>query len=146
MASSVDRQSKGGVNFRHTTRRCFSVWLLEVREGFSLSIGEDSKEGADAGIAGERGDLNPPRLLAQSCVENDVPANVERRMRCAQSEPVEALQSPRTRRCATSPRTWFAINTAVNDQALALVKKLKVKPQDNITRKALVKQADAKQV
>ena len=27
MASSVDRQSKGGVNFRHTTRRCFSVWL-----------------------------------------------------------------------------------------------------------------------
>ena len=26
----------------------------------SLSIGEDSKEGADAGIAGERGDLNPP--------------------------------------------------------------------------------------
>jgi hypothetical protein len=26
----------------------------------SLSIGEDSKEGADAGIVGERGDLNPP--------------------------------------------------------------------------------------
>ena len=26
----------------------------------SLSIGEDSKEGADAGIASERGDLNPP--------------------------------------------------------------------------------------
>jgi|SRR6516164_1399884 hypothetical protein len=23
----VDRQSKGGVNFRRTTRRCFSVWL-----------------------------------------------------------------------------------------------------------------------
>lgn len=27
VASSVDRQSKGGVNFRHTKRRCFSVWL-----------------------------------------------------------------------------------------------------------------------
>ena len=27
VASSVDRQSKGGVNFRRTTRRCFSVWL-----------------------------------------------------------------------------------------------------------------------
>jgi hypothetical protein len=26
----------------------------------SLSIAEDSKEGADAGIAGERSDLNPP--------------------------------------------------------------------------------------
>ena len=36
-------------------------------------------------------------------------------------------------------------HTAVNDQALALVKKLKVKPQHNGTRKALVKQADAKQ-
>ena len=37
--------------------RCLA---LEVRKGFSLSFGEDSKEGADAGIAGERGDLNPP--------------------------------------------------------------------------------------
>ena len=27
VASSVDRQSKGGVNFRHTARRCFSLWL-----------------------------------------------------------------------------------------------------------------------
>jgi hypothetical protein len=27
VASSVDRHSKGGVNLRHTTRRCFSVWL-----------------------------------------------------------------------------------------------------------------------
>jgi hypothetical protein len=27
VASSVDRQSKGGVNFRRATRRCFSVWL-----------------------------------------------------------------------------------------------------------------------
>lgn len=36
-------------------------------------------------------------------------------------------------------------HTAVNDQALALVKKLKVKPQDNGTRKALLKQADGKQ-
>ena len=27
VASSVDRQSKGGVNFRRTRRRCFSVWL-----------------------------------------------------------------------------------------------------------------------
>jgi transposase len=24
---SVDRESKGGANFRHTTRRCFSLWL-----------------------------------------------------------------------------------------------------------------------
>ena len=36
-------------------------------------------------------------------------------------------------------------HTAVNDQALALVKKLNVTPQDNETSKALVKQADAKQ-
>ena len=35
-------------------------------------------------------------------------------------------------------------HTAVNDQALALVKKLNVTPQDNATSKALVKQADAK--
>lgn len=33
---------------------------------------------------------------------------------------------------------------AVNDQALALVKKLNVTPEDNDTSKALVKQADAK--
>jgi hypothetical protein len=26
-ALSVDRQSKSGVNFRRTRRRCFSVWL-----------------------------------------------------------------------------------------------------------------------
>ena len=36
-------------------------------------------------------------------------------------------------------------HTAVNDQALALVKKLNVTPQDNETSKALVKQANAKQ-
>ena len=34
-------------------------------------------------------------------------------------------------------------HTAVNDQALALVKKLNVTPEDNDTSKALVKQADA---
>lgn len=33
---------------------------------------------------------------------------------------------------------------AVNDQALALVKKLNVTPQDNPTSQSLVKQADAK--
>ena len=36
-------------------------------------------------------------------------------------------------------------HTAVNDQALALVKKLKVTPQDNDTSKGLQKQADEKQ-
>lgn len=35
-------------------------------------------------------------------------------------------------------------HTAVNNQALALVKKLNVTPQDNPTSQALVKQADAK--
>ena len=35
-------------------------------------------------------------------------------------------------------------HTAVNEKALALVKKLKVKPQDNATSKALTKQAAAK--
>ncbi len=34
---------------------------------------------------------------------------------------------------------------AVNDEALALLKKLNVTPEDNATSKALVKQADAKQ-
>jgi putative membrane protein len=36
-------------------------------------------------------------------------------------------------------------HSAVNEQALALVKKLHVTPQDNDTSKALLKQADAKQ-
>ena len=31
VASSVDRQSKGGVHLRHTKRRCFSVWLSPGR-------------------------------------------------------------------------------------------------------------------
>ena len=35
-------------------------------------------------------------------------------------------------------------HTAVNDQALALVKKLNVTPEDNDTSKALTKQAEAK--
>ncbi len=35
-------------------------------------------------------------------------------------------------------------HTAVNDKALALVKKLKVTPEDNPTSQALTKQADAK--
>ena len=35
-------------------------------------------------------------------------------------------------------------HTAVNEQALALVKKLNVTPQDNDTSKALVKQAESK--
>ena len=35
-------------------------------------------------------------------------------------------------------------HTAVNDKALALVKKLKVTPQDNATSQALTKAADAK--
>ena len=119
---------------------------LEVREGFSLSFGEDSKEGADAGIAGERGDLNPPDSWRNHALKTiNCRPMFERMLRCAQSEPVAvlalinvrsggsrgrqtqrradrlhadpidikaasfALQSPRTRRCATSPRTWFAI-------------------------------------
>jgi putative membrane protein len=35
-------------------------------------------------------------------------------------------------------------HTAVNKQALALVDKLKVKPEDNATNQALTKQAEAK--
>ena len=35
-------------------------------------------------------------------------------------------------------------HTAVNKQALALVDKLKVKPEDNATSQALTKQAEAK--
>jgi putative membrane protein len=37
-------------------------------------------------------------------------------------------------------------HTAVNKQALALVKKLKVTPEDNDTSRALTKQADAKRI
>ena len=82
---SVDRQSQGGVNFRHTTRRCFSLWLPRSGKAFR-SIGEDSKEGADAGIvAKEVTELR--RTLAQSYVENDVRANVERRTRCLSRPP-----------------------------------------------------------
>jgi putative membrane protein len=56
-----------------------------------------------------------------------------------------ALQKSKNKEVRDFAENMVKDHTAVNDQALALVKKLNVKPQDNDTSKALVKQADAKQ-
>lgn len=55
-----------------------------------------------------------------------------------------ALQKSKNKEVRDFAENMVRDHTAVNDQALALVKKLKVTPQDNDTSKALVKQADAK--
>jgi putative membrane protein len=54
-----------------------------------------------------------------------------------------ALQKSKNKEVRDFAENMVHDHTAVNDQALALVKKLKVTPQDNDTSKALVKQADA---
>jgi putative membrane protein len=54
-----------------------------------------------------------------------------------------ALQKSKNKEVRDFAENMVRDHTAVNDQALALVKKLKVTPQDNDTSKALVKQADA---
>jgi putative membrane protein len=56
-----------------------------------------------------------------------------------------ALQKSKNKEVRDFAENMVRDHTAVNDQALALVKKLNVSPQDNDTSKALVKQADAKQ-
>jgi putative membrane protein len=55
-----------------------------------------------------------------------------------------ALQKSRNKEVRDFAENMVHDHTAVNDQALALVNKLKVTPEDNDTSKALVKQADAK--
>jgi putative membrane protein len=55
-----------------------------------------------------------------------------------------ALQKSKNKEVRDFAENMVHDHTAVNDQALALVKKLNVTPQDNDTSKALVKQADAK--
>jgi putative membrane protein len=55
-----------------------------------------------------------------------------------------ALQKSKNKEVRDFAENMVRDHTAVNDQALALVKKLKVTPQDNDTSKSLVKQADAK--
>ena len=54
-----------------------------------------------------------------------------------------ALQKSKNKEVRDFAQNMVHDHTAVNDQALALVKKLKVTPEDNDTSKALVKQADA---
>ena len=56
-----------------------------------------------------------------------------------------ALQKSKNKEVRDFAENMVRDHTAVNDQALALVKKLNVTPQDNDTSKALTKQADAKQ-
>jgi putative membrane protein len=56
-----------------------------------------------------------------------------------------ALEKSKNKEVRDFAENMVRDHTAVNDQALALVKKLNVTPQDNETSKALVKQADAKQ-
>ena len=56
-----------------------------------------------------------------------------------------ALQKSKNQEVRGFAEDMVRDHKAVNDQALALVKKLNVAPQDNDTSKALVKQADARQ-
>jgi putative membrane protein len=56
-----------------------------------------------------------------------------------------ALQKSKNKEVRDFAENMVLDHTAVNDQALALVKKLNVTPQDNDTSKALLKQADTKQ-
>jgi putative membrane protein len=57
-----------------------------------------------------------------------------------------ALQKSKNKEVRDFAENMVRDHTAVNDQALALVKKLNVTPRDNDTSKGLVKSADAKQV
>ena len=54
-----------------------------------------------------------------------------------------ALQKSKNAQVKAFAQDMVRDHTAVNDQALALVKKLGVQPQDNDTSRALTKQADA---
>ena len=56
----------------------------------------------------------------------------------------QALKKSKNKEVRAFAKDMVRDHTAVNKQALALVKKLKVTPQDNDTSKALVKQATAK--
>jgi putative membrane protein len=56
-----------------------------------------------------------------------------------------ALQKSKNNEIRDFAENMVRDHTSVNDQALALVKKLHVTPQDNDTSKSLVKQADAKE-
>jgi putative membrane protein len=56
-----------------------------------------------------------------------------------------ALQKSKNKEVRDFAENMVHDHKAVNDQALALVKKLHVTPEDNDTSKALVKQADAKE-
>ncbi len=56
----------------------------------------------------------------------------------------QALQKSKNRDVIAFAQDMERDHKAVNDKALALVKKLNVTPQDNDTSKALVKEADAK--
>jgi len=55
-----------------------------------------------------------------------------------------ALQKSKNKEVRAFAQDMVRDHTAVNKQALALVTKLKVKPEDNDTSKSLVKGADAK--
>lgn len=56
----------------------------------------------------------------------------------------QALQKSKNKDVVAFAKDMERDHAAVNDKALALVKKLKVTPQDNDTSKALVRQATAK--
>jgi putative membrane protein len=56
----------------------------------------------------------------------------------------QALKKSKNKEVRAFAENMVKDHTAVNDKALALVKKLKVKPQDNPTSQTLAKQAKAK--
>src|SRR5215470_8124149 len=55
----------------------------------------------------------------------------------------QALNKSKNKDVRAFAQQMVGDHTMVNDQALALVKKLKVKPEDNPTSQSLTKQADA---
>lgn len=84
---SVDRQSKGGVNFRRTTRRCFSVWLSrsgkawEDRRGRAIRHpliprrSTQVRDGRRALCRGAAFDLRCRSCQATSSITSSVPLN-----------------------------------------------------------------------
>jgi putative membrane protein len=91
--------------------------------------------------------LTPVAALAENAKPND--AQIAHIAYTADQIDIKAaqlaLQKSKNQQVRDFGENMIRDHTAVNDQALALVKKLNVTPEDNDTSKALVKQAEAKQ-
>ncbi len=87
-----------------------------------------------AALAQESAKLTDPQIahIAYTAGEIDIKAAKQ------------ALAKSRNKEVRAFAQQMVRDHTAVNKQALALVKKLKVTPQDNDTSRSLLKQADEK--